>query len=137
MDEREHAGADHGKDGHGLGKAVDGVAPLLLEEQQDGRDQRSGVADTDPPNEIDDGEAPAHGDVEAPDADTLEEQPGHCREQDEANAPRQGKAEEPTQGRMGGEHDARNNIGDRFEGVSGRDNPELACLRIQLGIGYG
>ena len=78
MDEREHAGADHGKDGHRLGEAVDRISPLLLEEQQDCRDQRAGVADTDPPDEIDDGESPAHRDVEAPDADALEEQPGHA-----------------------------------------------------------
>ena len=35
-----------------------------------------GVADTDPPHEIDDGEAPAYRDVDAPDADAEQEQVG-------------------------------------------------------------
>ena len=49
-----------------------------LKSKKDGGDQRAGVADTDPPDEIDDGEAPAHGDIgDAPDADALEKQPGH------------------------------------------------------------
>jgi hypothetical protein len=63
VDQREHAGADYGKDGHGLGEAADGVAPLLLEQQQNCRDERAGVADAYPPNKIDDGESPSDGDV--------------------------------------------------------------------------
>ena len=58
------------------------------------------------------------------------------REQHEDDAARHRKTEEPAQGRVRGEHDARNNIRDRFEGVSGRDDPEFACLRIQLRIIY-
>src|SRR5205807_1558463 len=58
VDEREDAGAADGEDGHRLGEAVDGVTPGLLEKQKDGGDQRASVTDTDPPNEVDDGESP-------------------------------------------------------------------------------
>ena len=44
---------------------------LWLQQQQNRRDQRAGVADTDPPDEVDDGEAPADRDVDAPDADAA------------------------------------------------------------------
>ena len=47
----------------------------LPQQQQNGRDQRSGVADTDPPDEVDDGESPADRDVHAPNANALVEQP--------------------------------------------------------------
>ena len=59
---------------HRLGEAVDRRPPLLVQQQQDGRDQRAGVADADPPHEVGDGEAPGHRDVDAPDADALDEQ---------------------------------------------------------------
>ena len=54
-------------------------APLLLEQQQDGGDQRAGVADTDPPDEVDDVEGPADRDVVAPDADALGQRVGRGR----------------------------------------------------------
>ena len=74
MEQGEHAGAGDGKQRHGFGKAVDGVAPALPQQQKNGGNQRAGVADTDPPDKIDDGEAPADGDRDAPNADALEEQ---------------------------------------------------------------
>ena len=75
MQKRENAGASHGEKRHSFGEAVDGCAPLLIEQKENGGDQRAGVADTDPPDEVDDGEAPADGDVDAPDADALDDQP--------------------------------------------------------------
>ena len=93
VDERKGAGADDGKDGHRLGEAVDRVAPGLLEQQKNGRDQRAGVADTDPPDEVDDGEAPGTGDGNTPDADALVEQPGKTDDQ----ALRDEQAEEHTE----------------------------------------
>ena len=56
----EHAGASHREQRHRLGEAVDRVTPGLLEQQQNRGDQRAGVADTDPPHEVDDREAPRH-----------------------------------------------------------------------------
>jgi hypothetical protein len=90
----------HGEDGHRLGKAVDRVAPLLLEEQQNGGDQRAGVADTDPPDEVDDGEAPRAGNGDAPDADALEEEPGHRDEHAGGDGRRQEQAAEPRNRRV-------------------------------------
>ena len=74
----------------------------LLQQQQNGGDQRAGVADTDPPDEVDDGEAPADRDVDAPDADAPEKQVAdgeqHHHRQHEAEA----EADEPAVGRRGG-----------------------------------
>ena len=58
VQQREQAGAGDGEERHRLGEAVDRRPPLLVQQQQDRRDQRAGVADADPPDEVDDGEAP-------------------------------------------------------------------------------
>jgi hypothetical protein len=54
------------KQRHGFGETVDRIAPRLIQQQQNRRDQRSGVADTDPPDEVDDREAPADRNVDTP-----------------------------------------------------------------------
>ena len=72
-------GAGDGEQRHRLGEPVDRGPPLLAQQQQDGRDQRAGVADADPPDEVDDREAPADRHVDAPDADALDEQLGDAR----------------------------------------------------------
>ena len=72
-------GAGDGEQRHRLGEAVDRRAPRLPEQQQDRRDQRAGVADADPPDEVDDVEGPADRDVVAPDADALR-RPGRSSE---------------------------------------------------------
>ena len=59
----------HREERHRLGEAVDRGAPLLLEEQEDRRDERAGVADADPPDEVGDVEGPGDRDVVAPRAD--------------------------------------------------------------------
>ena len=79
VQQREQAGAGDGEQRHRLGEAVDRRAPLLVQQQQDRRDQRAGVADADPPDEVDDGEAPGDRDVDAPDADAREQQVGDRR----------------------------------------------------------
>ena len=58
VEEREHPRLDDGEERHRLGEAVDARAPLLLEQEQDRRDERAGVTDADPPDEVDDREAP-------------------------------------------------------------------------------
>ena len=52
------AAVKHREDRHGLGAAVDRVSPLGSEEIEDGRDQRTGVADADPEHEGDDVDTP-------------------------------------------------------------------------------
>ena len=59
VEHREDRRAGHREDRHRFGEAADRHAPLLLEQQQDRRDQRAGVADADPPDEVDDRERPA------------------------------------------------------------------------------
>ena len=97
VQQREHAGASHGEQRHGFGKAVDGVAPRLLQQQQNGGDERAGVADTDPPDEVDDGEAPGHRDLDAPDADAADEQVGDRDQQQHHEHARDDKSCQPAQ----------------------------------------
>ena len=79
VQQREHARAHDREDRHRLGEAVDARPPLLVHQQQDRGDQRAGVADADPPHEVDDREAPGDRDVDAPDADADVEQPADRR----------------------------------------------------------
>ena len=134
MNQREHAGADHGKDRHGLGKAADGVAPGLLEEQENGGDQGSGVADTDPPNEVDDREAPRDGLSNGPDADALEEQPGDRNQQHRGSAAGDAKECKPAKRRVRRKHDARDLFGNRLEGLTQAYDAEFTGLGIDARV---
>ena len=126
VDHREHAGADHGKDGHGLGEAADRVAPSLLEEQQNRGDQRARVADADPPNEVDDRKSPAHRLRHAPDADALKEQPGERHHQQGGPYAAYAEKGKPAQRRARRQHDARDLFGDRPEGLPRRNHAVFA-----------
>src|SRR5213078_979797 len=75
VNRREQQGAHDGEDGHRLRGAVDRGAPFLAEEEEDRRDERPGMTDPDPEHEVRDVPGPADGDVEAPDADPLPEEP--------------------------------------------------------------
>jgi len=76
------------------------------------------VADADPPNEVDNGKAPRHRLRNAPDADAFQEQPGHGHHQH--GRPRAGHAEDgkPAQRRARREHDTRDLLSDRPEGLA-------------------
>jgi hypothetical protein len=50
----ERRGADDGENGHRFCSAVDARSPVLAEEEQNRRDERAGVTDTDPENEVHD-----------------------------------------------------------------------------------
>ena len=63
-----------GEQRHRLGESVDRRAPLLPQQQQNRGDQRAGVADADPPDEVEDVHAPSDRMVDAPDADALADQ---------------------------------------------------------------
>ena len=67
MDQREEAGGHDGEDGHGLGGAGDGVAPVGAQQVEDGGDERAGVGDPDPEDEIGDVDGPADRAVQAGD----------------------------------------------------------------------
>src|SRR5256886_13775684 len=85
VEHRKQRRLQHREERHRLGEPVDAGAPLLLEEEEDGRDQRPGVADADPPDEIDDAEGPGDRDVVAPHPDALGDR-HHQREGEQARA---------------------------------------------------
>ena len=117
-----------------LGEAIDRGAPLLAQEQQDGRDQRAGVADADPPDEVDDVEAPAHRLVVAPDADADEDQLGQRAEQHQRAAQRdEHPGVEPD--RHPAEDDRADLVGDRGVRVPGRDHRVIDRPSDPGGIG--
>ena len=90
MDDRHDAGDRDREQRHRFRETVDRAAPLLPRQQQHGRDQRAGVADPDPPDVVRDRHAPHNGGVDAPDPDSLIEQPAD-------------RAEEPEHERQAGE----------------------------------
>ena len=101
----KHAGARHGKKRHRFGEPVDGSAPLLPQQQQNGGNQRAGVTNSDPPDEIDDRKAPADRDIDAPDAHALHQQVRHAIKFSSINrAERDGEAENPARGRAASQH---------------------------------
>ena len=71
VNERENAGAHDGKNRHRFGRAVDGGAPALAQQKENRGNERSGVANADPPDEVDDGPAPHDRLAQAPDAHAL------------------------------------------------------------------
>ena len=68
MDDGVNSGAHHREDGHRLRRAVNRSAPALAQQEKDRRDERSGVADADPPDEVDDRPPPHDRMVQAPNA---------------------------------------------------------------------
>src|SRR5580693_8097878 len=68
MDDGEHAADDEREDRDGLGRARDGFTPGRAGEAQNRGDERAGVRDADPENEIDDVDSPEHRPLEACDA---------------------------------------------------------------------
>ena len=75
VDSRERQGAHDREDGHRLRRAVDRGAPFLAEEEEDCRDERPGVSDADPEDEVRNVPRPADRNVESPDADPFPEEP--------------------------------------------------------------
>jgi len=122
VDDRKERGAGHGEDRHRLGETADRIPPALFEEQQNGRDQRTGVADTDPPDEVDDREAPRDRHRNGPDADAHQEQPKYRHQQYGGSTAGDCEQGKPAERRVRGEHNARDLLSDRTEGLAGRDN---------------
>jgi hypothetical protein len=74
MQQRKQARARNREQCHRFRESIDAGAPLLFQEQQDRGDQRSRMADSNPPDEVDDWERPANGSGRAPDTDTSREE---------------------------------------------------------------
>ncbi len=102
------------------------VRHFWCKQQQDGRDQRAGVADADPPHEVDDGEAPGHRDVDAPDADALEQQIADGVEQHHHEREGDGEADPPAARRPPRQRDGADLVRDRAEGVARPDDGRRA-----------
>src|SRR3954469_7896283 len=122
MQHREKTGAHDGEQRHSFCKAVDRIAPALLEQRKNGGDQRAGMADTDPPHEVDDGESPADGNVDPPNTNALEEEQRACQQQQLQHAEGDGDAAQPPERRPASQHDRRDLVGDRAKAVARLDD---------------
>ena len=76
-----------GEERHPFGEAVDRRAPGDLEQEQDRRDERPGVPNPNPPDEVDDREGPGDRDVVPPEADARRGRVGQRREEGERAEP--------------------------------------------------
>src|SRR6267378_2303164 len=127
VNEREHTRASHGEKRHGFRKTVDGGAPLLIQQKQNRGDERAGVADTDPPDEIDDSKSPADGDVDAPDAGAFDDQPadgdGHHAHEAEGNQ----KSDVPAERGWTRQNNCTDLVRDRAVGVPRADHRRQAA----------
>ena len=95
MEDREQTSHRHREQRHRLGETIDRGAPVLTKKQQNGGNQRSSVTDTDPPDEIADGEAPSDGNINPPDADSGGKQVGDGDEQSKRQHKADAKADQP------------------------------------------
>ena len=116
MDRRVNAGTHDREERHCLGGAVDRGAPVLAEEEKDRGNERAGMADADPEDEIGDVPGPADGDVVAPDANAFIEQPGDHQPEHAGQRGGAGDGDPPSQ-RGPGFGDAADPRGDRRRSV--------------------
>ncbi len=54
-----------------------------MQQQQNCRDQRAGMANADPPDETGNGKTPGDGDIDAPNADAVANEIGNDTQKDE------------------------------------------------------
>src|SRR5712691_7561231 len=111
MKHRKQAGAGYRKQRHRFRKAIYRVTPRLPQKQKNCRNQSAGVTDSNPPNKIDDGEAPPHRDIHAPDAHTSHEQVADGVEHHHGDEERDAEAEEPSHRYRTDEYDGTDLVG--------------------------
>src|SRR5580704_9763660 len=88
------------------------------------------MADTDPPDKVDDGETPADGDVDAPDADALHDQPADGDVHHAKDAERQQEADVPPNRSRAGKNDCADFVCDGAVGMPRSEHRrEAANLR--------
>jgi hypothetical protein len=98
------------------GEAIDRrVATFCRKQQENCGDQSSRVTDADPPDKIDDGKAPAHRLIDAPQSDAVENEVRNCQEQQLEQQERNRKANEPAHRRLALQDDGADFVGDRAE----------------------
>ena len=71
------------------------------------------MADTDPPNEVDDGESPADGNVHTPDAHALVEEPAHRKQEPLQDDEADEHAEDPAAHDRALQHNSADLLGER------------------------
>jgi hypothetical protein len=111
VEDRIHTGLGHGEKRHRFGEAVDRSTPALSQQKQDRGDQCSCVTDTDPPDEVENVDAPGDGNVDAPQSDTDEQQVRHRQQHQLKQRKRDRKAEEPRQRRLSFQDDRADLVG--------------------------
>ena len=79
------------------------------------------MADTDPPDEVDDGEAPRGWDTNPPDTHTLDHKQGYNHVQEHQQGKCDQETDYPARGRAASEHDGANLIGYRSKRMAGPD----------------
>jgi hypothetical protein len=97
MQQRKHPGTGDGKERHRLGEAVDAGPPILPHQVKHCADESAGMSDADPPDEIDDGESPGDGNIDAPDSYAAKKKVGDCSGEDHDQQKGDGKSELPWQ----------------------------------------
>ena len=102
VNQREESRGHHSENRHGLRSPIDGLTPWRAEQEQNRRNQRSGVGDTNPEHEGGDVDTPTDWRHQATDADALVDlvEPGS---QEHADA-RHGQPEEHPPHLTGGGH---------------------------------
>ena len=75
------------------------------------------MADTDPPNEVDDGESPADRDVYPPDANALIKEPAHRKQKPLQDQEANRHPEQPAVGDGPAQHDRGDLVGDTGKGL--------------------
>ena len=122
MKHGKDTGASHSEERHRLSEAIDGLAPRLVQQEQNCRDQRPGMADTDPPDEIDDVESPSNRNVDTPDSDTPSQQVNQRKQQRHRSYETHTEQQEPLNRRLAVEHDSADLFRQRPVIVTGADD---------------
>ena len=111
MQDRIDPGTRGAEQRHRFGDPVDRVAPLRPGEKEQRRNERAAAGDGDPPDIVDDGEAPGDRPVDAPDADAGIEQIQDRADQHAGQRCRQDDGDPPPAERLGPQGDARHVVG--------------------------
>jgi hypothetical protein len=135
VDAGEDERADDREDRHRLGEAVDRGPPLLAEEEEDGRDERPGVPDADPPHEVGDVPGPVDRSAVSPDADASPEEVSDAQHEEAGEGRGEEEGDPPA---LGGTvlRDPADVVGDVLELGSGRDERALSQLLDGLEVSH-
>src|SRR5712692_4380385 len=80
------------------------------------------MPDTDPPHEVDDREAPADGDVDAPDASSFDKQVAEREQQHHGHEEAGSETDDPPERRRTCQHDGADLVGNRAERIPRLDD---------------